>query len=83
MEDEAEYVAKAYRLEYYPQWGEDAYSWTLRSDFKERIVRCRDCEHHMSMGITQGWLHMCTIGETLRIIEPDGFCKWGEQRKEE
>lgn len=46
----------------------------------EKIVRCRDCkwlDHHN--------LYLCMLpdgdgGYACWVVEPDGFCKWGERR---
>lgn len=46
----------------------------------ERIVRCRDCKHYEYMGITQGWINVCTRGGHMMLVMSDGFCAWGEPR---
>lgn len=48
---------------------------------KRRIVCCRDCKHHEN----HGYWFMCQLpdcdgGYANWMVEPDGFCKWGERR---
>ena len=48
---------------------------------KGEIVRCRDCVHRVKDPdpIDPGWPMMCE--DTGRdMLEPDGFCSWGERR---
>lgn len=48
----------------------------------EVIVRCRDCKHYVRDPdpIDLGWPMMCE--DTGRdMVEPDGFCAWGERRQ--
>lgn len=44
----------------------------------EPIVRCRDCKYGIDGGkyCAEG----CADSWDWRIVEPDGFCKWGERR---
>jgi len=47
----------------------------------EEIVRCRDCIYYKldPDPIDPGWPMMCErTGDDM--IEPDGFCSWGERR---
>ena len=47
------------------------------------IVRCRDCRHYVRdpEPIDPGWPMMCE--DTGRdMVEPDGFCAWGERSHE-
>lgn len=53
-------------------YGADEYSGTVER--RERVVRCRDCEH-----ATRCAGPMAT-GATS--VPPDGFCAWGEPREE-
>ena len=49
----------------------------------EPIVRCRDCKHYVKDPdpIDPGWSMMCE--DTGRdMLEPDGFCAWGERKVE-
>ena len=51
------------------------------SQLREEIVRCRDCKHHEN----HGYWFMCQLpdcdgGYANWMVEPDGFCKWGEKR---
>lgn len=58
----------------------------------EEIVRCRDCEnmseHHYRDMLGFGRetiVYKCDYfwnADELPEVEPDGFCKWGERRKE-
>ena len=53
-------------------------------EIRERVVRCRDCEHGMGGG------NLCSmfafpLGDGHIIpadVNPDGFCSWGEPREE-
>lgn len=56
----------------------------------ERVVRCRDCEHAVEhcdtdllncLHFEQWDYYYDQPGEWM--VEPDGFCAWGEPRKEE
>ena len=56
----------------------------------ERIVRCRDCEHSRKDGTLcmffASWEPIACGDEYAEIpadVEPDGFCAWGEPRKED
>lgn len=39
----------------------------------EPIVRCRDCKHFLER-------EFCECGKFVFIVEPDGFCAWGERK---
>ena len=62
-------------------------------DIRERIVRCRDCEHameHRSKSILGTELVTLTCSGPIHgaysegaDVEPEGFCAWGEPRKED
>ncbi len=47
----------------------------------EEIVRCRDCKHYDDQ---DGEIGTCDLGldnlDLYSIVEPDGFCAWGERR---
>lgn len=48
---------------------------------REEIVRCRDCIHYEPdpNPIDPGWPMWCE--DTGRdLVQPDGFCAWGELR---
>ena len=42
---------------------------------KEEIVRCRDCKYY-----NECW-DFCERLKPGMVVEPDGFCKWGERRE--
>ena len=46
------------------------------------IVRCRDCKHFYEEPV--GEIGACDLGledtGLYSIVEPDGFCKWGERK---
>ena len=46
---------------------------------REEIVRCRDCKFGVDGGkyCAEG----CADSWDWRCVEPDGFCAWGERRK--
>ena len=55
-------------------------AWYVNS---EPIVRCRDCIHYKPdpNPIDPGWPMWCE--DTGRdLVQPDGFCAWGERRSE-
>lgn len=39
-------------------------------DYREPIVRCRDCEHYKGVICLNGFIDG----------DPDAFCSWGERR---
>jgi hypothetical protein len=47
----------------------------------EEIVRCRDCKHYVEdpTPIDPGWPMMCE-DSGRDMLNPDGFCAWGERR---
>ena len=50
---------------------------------RERIVRCRDCKHAI-MSYQDG--HPRCSGPMVTeatLVDPDGFCAWGEPREVE
>lgn len=51
-------------------------------DRRERIVRCRDCEHGMGDGgLCELFAFPLGDGHIIPAdVEPDGFCAWGEGR---
>ena len=62
---------------------------TLKPELREQIVRCRDCKHHelLTVWYSDKPLSVCTAewcegeeGYNL-LVEPDGFCKWGERKE--
>lgn len=84
-----EYDVREYVQEYVydPIKGSDMCSCSL-GERRERVVRCRDCEHmHVvrdwaGLDATECWLHAShETGELGKEpTEPDGFCAWGEVR---
>ena len=77
-----EYDVREYVQEYVydPIKGSDMCSCSL-GERRERVVRCRDCEHCESNGA--GDL-LCLAhygsGGTAFFANPDGFCAWGQVR---
>lgn len=64
----------------------DARAW-YGARLKEELVRCRDCRHSNHGGTMcaffASWEPVAGGDEYERvdaIVEPDGFCKWGERR---
>lgn len=59
----------------------------LRARRRERIVRCKDCEHAYEIDGTDelnclyfnDWDYRNDCPDEWRV-EPDGFCAWGEER---
>lgn len=82
----AEYVCRI--TDDYPgvPFDSDDYSGTLER--RERIVRCRDCEHATGCRDTEmlDCAHFAQWDyygdEPGRwLVQPDGFCAWGEERQ--
>ena len=49
----------------------------------EEIVRCRDCAHGWKDGTLCNFFADFDDGQIIpATVEPDGFCKWGERRKD-
>lgn len=46
----------------------------------EEIVRCRDCKHASPHPTLAGMLDCLRFVAWSYVVEPDGFCKWGERR---
>lgn len=49
------------------------YRWAILGEAEE-VVRCRDCVWYAHLRC------MCRRGD-FTVLEPDGFCKWGERRE--
>ena len=46
----------------------------------ERIIRCRDCKHEFE---EWGYPYCCRNAPSVVFeVDGDGFCKWGEPRRE-
>lgn len=65
-------------------YGDDEYSGTVER--RERIVRCLDCEHAecYESGLA-GLFILCSHFESegcKAMVEPSGFCAWGEERED-
>lgn len=55
-------------------------------EIRERVTRCRDCEHAFSRGDRFDCMHFCQWDDYNDcpgewIVEPDGFCAWGKPRE--
>lgn len=69
-------------IEYDPATGEGREIDPFKSPDLVAVVRCRDCrwlDHHN--------LYLCMLpdgdgGYACWVVEPDGFCAWGERRVE-
>ena len=63
---------------------EDERVWELtpQSERRERIVRCRDCEHAITS--YRDGLPRCAgpLVMEATLVSPDGFCAWGERKGE-
>ena len=51
----------------------------LRRVRRERVVRCRDCEHWRRPTDREG--SRCTGAMAFVEPTPDGFCSWGRERE--
>lgn len=47
----------------------------------ERVVRCRDCAK-CEEKLAFGRMPVLECSRDDHVVEPDGFCKWGERRSE-
>ena len=47
----------------------------------EEIVRCRDCRHYEKADYIEYNYDFCGLN-IPHIIEPNGFCAWGERASE-
>lgn len=55
----------------------------------EPIVRCRDCEHYMSVTASCQYFSIESYDRTFNCdttvyfpVEPNGFCKWARRKDE-
>lgn len=48
------------------------HQWAIEGEAEE-VVRCRDCVWYAHLRC------MCRRGD-FTVLEPDGFCKWGERK---
>lgn len=67
--------------EYIVTCDEETASWIGDdADSMKPVVRCRDCEHYVEdpQPIDPGWPMMCE-DSGRDMVEPDGFCAWGEK----
>ena len=46
---------------------------------RERVVRCRDCEHASPCPLADSEKLMCAFHDEM-LVNPDDFCSWGEGR---
>ena len=46
---------------------------------RERVVRCRDCEHAHPCPLADSEKLMCAFHDEM-LVDPDDFCSWGEGR---
>ena len=74
------------RVGYKDSIGEGLYNMGVTD---ERIIMCRDCKHSRKEGTLcmffAAWNPIAGGDEYCEIpagVEPDGFCKWGEPRRE-
>lgn len=47
---------------------------------REEIVRCKDCVYQQLEYISRGPMICNRNSCTPWLVEPDGFCAWGEER---
>ena len=52
-------------------------------ELREEIIRCRDCRFYVRDPdpVDPGWPMMCEWTE-MDMINPNGFCAWGERKGE-
>lgn len=52
----------------------------ITGEFREEIIRCRDCKEHEESSLCRFWSANTGIeiyGQ--RYTDPDGFCAWAER----
>lgn len=61
---------------------EDERVWELtpQSERRERVVRCRDCEHASPCPLADSEKLMCAFHDEM-FVNSDDFCSWGEGRE--
>lgn len=45
----------------------------------EKVVRCRDCRHAAPLEGDEQGRQICWLRSAGYIVEPDGFCSYGER----
>lgn len=79
----AEYIVDVSPLaELYEKAGHERHPFTQIANcpINGRIVRCKDCEF-LAIDRWFGTDYFCSM---LRMtIEPNGFCSWGEEKKDD
>lgn len=48
-------------------------------EIRERIVRCRDCEHASPCPLADSEKLMCAFHDEM-LVNPGDFCSWGMER---
>ena len=78
-------MGRAFYDEYVTEFNWDAVDAEGSPQFltRERIVRCRDCEHAITS--YRDGLPRCAgpLVMEATLVSPDGFCSWGEPREED
>lgn len=77
MEPESDYIFTMHQDEQV----DDSHVMIVNTLSFKPLVRCRDCKHYKPdpSPIDPGWPMLCE--DTGRdMVEPDGFCAWGEVR---
>lgn len=49
-------------------------------EIRERVVRCRDCEHASTCPLADSEKLMCAFHDEM-LVSPDDFCSWGKGRE--
>lgn len=53
----------------------DHVKYKLPVEYREEIVRCGDCKHYYE------YQDLCERLKPGMVVDPDGFCAWGERRE--
>ena len=55
----------------------------LRWEYRERVIRCRDCKHWRDVAMSDG-THKSRCSGVMAFVDarPDGFCAWAEPRED-
>lgn len=48
---------------------------------RERVTRCRDCEHAGPCLLADSKKLMCALHDEM-FVSTDGFCSWGRERED-
>ena len=79
----SEYIITTEQLNFFTGYMPDNAMIPAEMAHLQPLVRCRDCKHKETITDCAGISQMlCRRKEQVAfVIEPDGFCAWGERRQ--